>query len=146
MVDIALNNIKGYWDFSISSIGDFELDYGLETTILVSLLSNARADASEIPIIEFRNGWYGNLIWNQNGYQQGSKLWLLYQSRLTPQILLRAKNYTEIALNWMLEDGLLKNLVVDVTQNDSISFTINIKANTNENIKVNYDYQVRLVA
>lgn len=146
MVDIALNNTKGYWDFGISQIGDFELDNGLQTAILVSLLSNARADASEIPIIEFRDGWYGNLIWNQNGYQQGSKLWLLYQSRLTQEIILRAKNYTEIALNWMLEDGLLKNLVVNVIQNDSISFTINIKADTSENIKVNFDYQVRLIA
>ncbi len=146
MVDIALNNTKGYWDFEISQIGDFELDNGLQTPILISLLSNARADASEIPIVEFRDGWYGNLIWNQNGYQQGSKLWLLYQSRLTQQIMLRAKNYTEIALNWMLEDGLLKNLTVDVVQNDSTSVTITIKSDTSENIKVNFDYQVQLAA
>lgn len=111
--DILLNSDKGYLDFGIDSNGDFKLTGGFETAIIMSILCEVRALASEVPAVELRRGWWGNLVGDFAKYQIGSKIWLLYQSKKTVEILGLIKTYAINALQWMRDDGYIDKIETD---------------------------------
>ena len=102
-----------------------EDDDGLETSLIVSLLSDARADESQVPQPERRRGWIGDLVARVPGYRYGSLLWLLEQTRLTQETLAQAENNARAALNWMIEDGLVQSIDVAAFR-DKGSLTLDI--------------------
>lgn len=119
MPDIELRpDAAGIYDITIVN-GDFQGDDGLETSLIVSLLSDARADESQIPQPESRRGWIGDLVAPVPGFQYGSLLWLLEQARLTQKTLAQAENNAREALNWMIEDGLAQAIDVIASRQDS---------------------------
>jgi phage gp46-like protein len=112
MKDILLNSDNGYLDFSIEN-GDFKMTGGFETAIIMSILCEARALASEVPTAELRRGWWGNLVGDFANYEIGSKIWLLYQSKRTPDTLALIKTYAINALQWMINDGYIDKIDAD---------------------------------
>ena len=125
MPDIQLRpDDTGIYDITIEN-GDFKPDDGLETAIIVSLFSDARADESQVPQPENRRGWIGDLVAPVPGYLFGSLLWLLEQARLTQETLAQAENYTRAALNWMVEDGLAQAIDV-IASRDNGSLILDI--------------------
>jgi len=107
-------DIQIKWDFDLvggdfdfdSSAQDLEFDDGLETAILISLFSDRRAKEDDIlpdPGNRDRRGWWGDLV--SNGDLIGSKLWLLDREKTTPNVLIRAKQYVQEALQWLIDDG-----------------------------------------
>ena len=112
IVDIGLKEIENnLYDIDFSSNGDFYLTETFETSLLVSIFEEKRADESEIPNPIYRRGWWGNIL-NDGDFENGSKLWMIYQSRATNETLSRAIDYIKIAINWFIEDNLADKINV----------------------------------
>lgn len=94
--------------------GAIVIDDGLRTAILISLFSDARAAADEpLPTAGGdRRGWWGDAF-SAPGNGLGSKLWLLARSKITPQVIARARDHARAALAWLIEDGVAKSIEVE---------------------------------
>jgi phage gp46-like protein len=130
--DIALNNPNGYYDISFTN-GDFTLTSGFDTAILMSLFTDKRAASFEVPRVEMRRGWCGNLLNNYANYEIGSKLWLLDQERKTPNIANLSESYTYDCLKWFLDDDLATNIDVS-SQLDETGIVIAVIIKYSQNI------------
>lgn len=95
------------YDIVIGPDGDILTEDQLDTAIVVSLFTDARAEAHEIVKPQMRRGWVGDL---EDG-SIGSKLWLLEQERLTLAVLARASDYAEKALEWLVDDQIAVSVV-----------------------------------
>lgn len=117
MSDIALlwDNDAGAADIGLSA-GALVGDDGLKTAILISLFTDARADADDdLPDPSGdRRGWWGDAVAERPGDAIGSKLWLLRRSKIVPETLTRARDYARAALAWLVEDLVVKTLDVEV--------------------------------
>ena len=98
---------------------DLERDPTLETAIIISLFTDKRARAEDITPDrnEDRRGWFGDSL-NDDGDEDGSWLWLLHRSKTIDEIPLQAKEYTEDALRWLLNDGVAERIIVTATRAD----------------------------
>lgn len=94
-----------------------ETDEGLETAVIISLFTDARADeGEELPDGgDDRRGWFGDAVPVKDGDKIGSKLWLLSRSKLTPDVLARAQQYAQEALDWLVEDQVAESVAVTAT-------------------------------
>lgn len=137
MTDILLTNEKGYYDFEIEN-GEIITTAGFETSIILSLFSDKRADVSEVPEIELRHGWWGNLILrdilNKPFFEIGSKLWLTYQARSDQTTLNFMKHYIEEALIWFIEEQYVKSITVDVQKETDRKVFVKIVLILNNNL------------
>lgn len=140
-VDIKLEkNAGGVYDISFEN-GDFTKVDGFETALQMSLLVNKRADASEVPRPELREGWWGNTLNDVEDYQIGSKLWLLKQAKLNTTTLNEAIDFANDGLQWFLEDNLLENVIVDGTAT-SENITLSIDLVRSQNIVLSRLFQL----
>lgn len=111
-VDLKLTkDSEGTYDIGFQSNGDFELENGFDTALLMSLFQNKRLDESEQAIPQYRGGWWGNLLNDVTGYEIGSKLWAL-DGRRTQDTLNKAIDYIRDSLQWLLDDGYLQDIQV----------------------------------
>ncbi len=100
------------FDIDIDEDGDIAHQDSFDTAIKMSLFCERRATASEQVIPEKRRGWIGNEASEVQGFEIGSKLWLLFQSRLTQQEVNAAVDYANQAFEWFIDDQLLESVVV----------------------------------
>lgn len=114
MLDIKLTNQNGTYDLDFKD-GDFVIDKGLETSLVVSLLSDRRASESQIAQPELRRGWIGDLVTSLPGYKLGSHLWLYEQARTTQETLTGIEDAAKKALTWMLDADLIINVSASAT-------------------------------
>lgn len=120
---------KQAYDISFNEEGDFANDNSIQTAILISLFDNKRADSTEVANPLLRNGWIGNEI-NLDGFEQGSKLWLLSQERNTVQTKNQAVEYCKASLQWLLDDGIITALqVIGTNTTEGISIDVEIGYN-----------------
>lgn len=105
MIKITYNNAQRVLATDSDGLVD---DDTLETAILISLLSWARAEPGEDEIQDRDNlgGWWGDSFADNPGDEIGSKLWLLYGAKALDDTLTRAEGYAIEALQWLIEDGL----------------------------------------
>jgi len=92
---------------------DLATDAGLETAVLISLFTDARAgadDALPAESSEGRRGWWGDAVPMIEGHRLGSRLWLLEREKITVETLRRAEEYGREALAWMLEAGIASRI------------------------------------
>lgn len=105
---------------------DVERDPGLETAILISLFTDRRADTEDVlpDVTNDRRGWWGDTDTDKIG----SKFWLLERAKLTPDILAKVNEYAREALQWMKDDGVAKDVIVDAVRTDiqTVILTIQI--------------------
>lgn len=114
MSDIKLYQTEFGYDIALSSKNDFELDEGLETAIIVSLFCDRRVRADELPPEETsRRGWWADSL-NDDKDQTGSKLWLLQREKITSDVLSKAKQYAQEALEWLVTDKVAQSVDVQV--------------------------------
>lgn len=112
-VDIALvKNENGIYDIAIDDDGDFKTTNGFDTSILITIFGKRRADESEVPIGRFREGWVGNEFNGFDDFQNGSKAWLLKQSRRTQDNVNLLQTYLQEGFDWMVDDDHLDNVEV----------------------------------
>jgi len=124
---LVKKNDSKIYDINIDTDGDFVKVDGFETAILMSLFGEVRADESEVRQPELRRGWIGNELNEEEGYEIGSKLWLLFQARATQQTLNRAIDFTQGGFTWMINNNFAKEINVDGTlMNSNILLDIDI--------------------
>ena len=118
MSDIATTLIQNtnsiQFDWNVVS-GSLEADDGLQTAIVISLFTDRRADPSDLPANASgadRRGWWGDSFADVEGDRIGSRLWLLARAKKTQATLLRARDYTKEALQWLIEDGVAREVNV----------------------------------
>ena len=95
-------------------------DDGLETAVILSLFTDARAkDDDTLPIGQTdRRGWWADTVLPDSlgRYDQyGSRLWLLHREKQMPEVLRRAKDYAQEGLAWLLEDKVARKVDVVAT-------------------------------
>jgi phage gp46-like protein len=124
-------NESGIFDLVIED-GQFKTVDSFDTALQMSIYSDKRAADSEVAQPQLRRGWIGDLLLYRDGYQLGSKLWLLQQARSTPSTLSKAIDYIRTALTWLLDDNHAKDLKVVGSwnmingQRDGVTITVNI--------------------
>ena len=117
-----INDIRITWDVELmegdfnfdTDIQDLEASTGLQTAVIMSLFTDRRAKADDIlpdSNNPDRRGWWGDLISDVEDDQIGSRLWLLDREKTTESVLIRAKEYAEEALQWLITDGVAVKVV-----------------------------------
>jgi len=97
-------------------IQDLESDGGLETAVIISLFTDRRANEDDVlPDSNNldRRGWWGDLTSGFENDQIGSRLWLLEREKTIPNVVIRAKQYAEEALQWLVNDGVAVKIEVE---------------------------------
>lgn len=112
--DVNLNTDKGYFDFDWTESGDISTGETLDTAILMSILEEVRASASEVQESNRRRGWLGNEQNDDPDFEQGSKSWEFEQERLTGSVLAELGTVIRNSLQWLIDDDIAVS--VDVQQ------------------------------
>jgi phage gp46-like protein len=115
-MDIALLQTGEDFEFDIGiDAPDLKTDAGMRTAILISLFTHRNAEIDDdLPDGGTnRRGWWADIVSDVQGDKIGSRLWLLNRSKQTLETLLRAKEYAQEALQWLLDDGIAARLVVE---------------------------------
>ncbi len=139
-IDATLFPINGgLYDIGIQFDGDIETKDSFDTFILVALLTDARADASEMGPSHRRRGWIGNE--HTPGFEIGSKLWLYEQARLTRTVMNEIETETVRALQSLVDDDLADAILgADLLVTTSgINLTIEIQRDPSEVEKRHFD-------
>lgn len=88
------------YDFQLDDNGDIKTADFFDTSLLYSLFGERRASPNEVVDARLRRGWIGN-----DDFENGSKIWLLSQARLTRDTLNRLQDEAAKALQWLVDDG-----------------------------------------
>lgn len=103
-IDAVLQELPGgLYDMQIGDDGDIQTADSFDTYILVALLTDRRANESEVADAQRRRGWIGNE--HTPGFEIGSKLWIFEQSRLTGTVLSEIESAALTALQSMVDEG-----------------------------------------
>lgn len=114
------------YDISIDTNGDILTDDFFDTSLLYSLLGERRANASEVVDPQLRRGWIGS---EGKTFENGSKLWLFEQARVTRTNLNRINDESRKALQWLVDDGLAVSIdeITSTVKNGKITLSITIR-------------------
>lgn len=141
MIDIALKQTFDGFDLAADS-ADLITESGLKTSIIISLFTDRRVEASELPEGETdRRGWFGDAIEAQGTADPvGSRLWLLSREKQTDEVLSRAEEYCKEALQWLLDDGIAKSVevAVEFTRDGLLGIAIQIQKPSGEPLKYQF--------
>lgn len=112
-MDIALlfNNGTSYTDIALAG-PDLRINNDLETSVIVSLFSDAPAQPGDAVDSNYTGGWWGNTFLGDTTFVLGSRLWLLQRQKLTQAVANAAKQYGMEALQWMITEGIASSVVV----------------------------------
>ncbi len=140
MIDIALEQSNEIFDIAIDpNTGDFQLVDGFETALTMSLFCERRADASEIPTAELRRGWWGNEV-GPEGFEIGSKLWLLDQARKIQRTLNDAIDFARDGTQWLIEDDHLVS--IDISSEFNSGLNLNLILNRSNSATESKSYEL----
>ncbi len=92
--------------------GDFAKDYGFDGHLAYSLLGEKRATESEVLDSSLRRGWIGNEF---SEIENGSKIWLYEQERITRTVLNGVRDAALESIQWMAEYGIFEFSSVEAT-------------------------------
>ena len=96
--------------------GDFVNDSTFTTALIISLFTDRRAKAEDpLPDPENtdRRGWWADNLAEVQDDRIGSRLWLLSREKTIKDVLIRAKQYAEEALEWLIDDGVAAKVEVE---------------------------------
>jgi phage gp46-like protein len=132
--DIRIN-----WDIDLME-GDFNLaegkgdllrENGLQTAVLISLFTDRRADTNDVIDGDDKRGWWGDNIADIDGDRIGSKLWQIERASTTIETLAKCRKFVREALQWMIDDGVIEKMEVDVERqgdipNEQLAFEVRL--------------------
>jgi phage gp46-like protein len=138
--DLKLDkNSDGIFDISFEN-GDFALTGGLETSFMMTIYCQKREDSIEDP--RSRGGWIGNEL-NEDGFEQGSLVWTLYQEKLDDDTVNICQNYLEDAFQWYIDKGIAKEIDIVVEKDvDLQKLNAKITAIRNDNTEFVQSYDL----
>ena len=111
-----MSDIKIIWrDYSGSVAvenGDLLHDESLYTAVVISLFTDRLANNDDILPGDKtdRRGWWGDSFSDNDNI--GSRLWLLRREKQLKTVLERAREYAQEALQWLVDDGVAKRVLV----------------------------------
>jgi len=136
MQDVALvqNATTGIYDVILDTNGDLKGTDSFDTALIVSLFSDARASQTQVAVPQNRRGWLGNVAPPIEGYEMGSLLWLVYQERLTQNVLNAAVDFARQCLEWLVVQGMAQSIDVsgEIVPSYGIALTIVITSLTGQ--------------
>ncbi len=90
-------------------------DDGLKTAVILSLFCDRRAEEDDVLPNNTgdRRGWWADTYSEIEDDKLGSRLWLLSREKQLPSVLARAKEYAKEALEWMVEDGVAEDVIIE---------------------------------
>jgi len=129
--------------------GGLATDGGLETAVVVSLFTDARAQSDDVLADDQldddanRRGWWGDAVpptidgVPKVGDRIGSRLWLLGREKIVPETISRAETYIREALQWMIDDGMARRIdvTVEAQRQNVLAFEIVIERPSGESAK-----------
>lgn len=144
MADYAMTMGEFGGDIVIDG-ADAVRDDGLETSVIISLFSDARADPELIPVElpkDDLRGYWGDFN-NEPGDRTGSLLWLLKREKQIPTTLTRARQYCRDALKWMIDDKVSSRIEVaaDFVAIGWMMITVDIYRPNGEKVRYRYNYE-----
>lgn len=149
-IRIKWNSTYNQGDFSIDDTGaDLSTDEGLETAVVISLFTDRRAVSEELPAGEKRlKGWWGDSFADIPNDKIGSKLWLLSREKELQCVAVKAKEYAEDALKWLIEDKIVLKVEVEAELLGSGKLGLLVKiyrpnSNTSTEYRYNYNWQAQ---
>ena len=104
---------------------------GMETAFNFQLFVDRRSTADDISLGRRRQGWMGDLMTKQEGYEVGSLLYLKNQSRNTQADRNEVAAYAEDALSYFVSIGAAKEVTAGLN-GDNIEGTIKISRDETE--------------
>jgi phage gp46-like protein len=105
MIKIAYDAAAQTYDLVEGSGGNLELDQGLTTAVLLSLLTDLRAGG--------QRGWWGS-TYSRAGVAWGSTLWYELASPRDTDFVARVRGAAESALLWLTADGFASAVTISV--------------------------------
>ncbi len=138
MQDIKLvPDTAGLYDISIEDGQIAGID-GFQTTLVVSLFTDARAPESIVPNAYQRRGWVGDILKASTGDFTGSNLWLLDQARMTSRTKQSAELYIIDSLQHLVDNKNAKTVNVSVVMGQrSIDIETEIRITENSTERYN---------
>ncbi len=119
--DVKLTQNFGIYDFSYCKNGDLQITNGFDTSLLMSLFCEQRASSAEVQDSIRRRGWIGNKFYNEDGFENGSKMWVhIDQGRITNDSLNSIKNASLSCLEWLISDGFAQKTNAEIVIIDNI--------------------------
>ena len=108
---IQWDNLNAQGDWTLVD-GDLQTGQDLETACLVSLFTDKLATPDFVPTdgTSDRRGWWADPYIDQ---PRASNLWQLERAKKTRATLGLARRYAEEALQWLVDDGIAKEIVVN---------------------------------
>ena len=125
----------------ISGESDVVRDPGIQTAVMIAVFTDCRADADDVlpSEVEGRGGWFGEDVLEE---KFGSKLWLLYRQNITPEVLSKAKEYIEDALDrHIISQNVADSYEVTVSK-DGARVKLKIVLFSLENKPLSYEYYI----
>ncbi|EGJ50258.1 phage GP46 family protein [Desulfocurvibacter africanus] len=116
-MDLLLDWTSDCADLTLSR-ADLATEQGLQSACILSLFTDARCDADELPEGETDSrGWWGDGLDGLDGtpVRRGSKLWLLGREKQVERTRQRAEEYAAAALQWLVTDGHAKAVAVSAS-------------------------------
>lgn len=100
---------------AILTSGDLVEETSLQTALLLSLFTDARASAEQLERFggDQPRGWWGDAHSKIDGDQFGSLLWLLEREVDTTETLNRAREFASQAVAWIVDQGLAASVDVE---------------------------------
>jgi len=109
-IKVSYNNELAEYDIDYSN-GDLVIDKTMLTALLISLLTDRRANDDDVLLNEEdKKGWWGDLL-EEGGSKIGSRLWLL-KGKTDQQSLNQAKEYIKESIQWFVDDGIWQSFTV----------------------------------
>ena len=147
--DIAITIEQGCYDLRLRD-GDLLGDGGLETSIIISLLTDRRVTQEQLPEFQTdRKGWWGDLLPVVDGDQIGSRLWTLNRSKISNETLRLHEDYAREALQHFIEDGVADSIAIEANYNDDFHLILDIDIirpeNQNTRFNIVWDNQSNIL-
>ena len=103
-------------DYATDGLGLTE-DDGLESSVIISLFTDRRANADDVIPDGSKDlrGWWGDDFADVKNDKIGSRLWLLSREKQLRIVLVRAQQYAEESLKWLIDDGVAESVEVVAT-------------------------------
>jgi len=144
--DSPVSPVPGPGDIAITD-GVLHRDPGFETSVVISLFSDARAERGDVlpGTIQNKGGWWGSALL---GYQLGSKLWLLQRALLNETTMRLYEQYSKDALAWMVEDQIAEEVTAKAVKTgpNRVDLAMIIKRKNNTSVSfqfyVNWEEQL----
>jgi phage gp46-like protein len=117
MTDLKLVDNSEYYDLSLNDDGSLAVTDGLNSSLIVSFFTDARAEETEVSNPFYRRGWWGNLFTQDDQPEYGSKIWLIDQAIMSDDTVNDAISYVQQAYDWLLSQNYADQVNVNAISN-----------------------------